>query len=526
MEKYKLDNEGIASAVRAIGDGLLKNRAEHREAVSVPLAAEELLLQYREKAGSTEGEFSVEKRFGRLRMILRLDGERFDPVEDVPEEENLLHRMMENLGQAPVIGFRQGRNVIVFTVDVQKKISPLGAMLLAMALGVGSGLAARFLFRETASVFYTDFLSPVLSAVMGLITTLSLFLIFFSIVSGVAGMGDLSVFKKVGKKLAGQSALLHGLSAALAVGLSLLFFTVGRGETGSFNAASIWKMIVDTVPTNVVGAFSEGKALQVIFLAVISGIMLLALGEKMNGVLDLVGQLNRFFLALIQEIVRYMPLVVFISVFNMAVNSDFASMLSVYKYPLLCFLCGGIVVLTEVLRTAVSQKMPFSRLLKKTATGPLIALTSSSASAAFSQVLKDCKKELGVDRRLTDVSVPLGQMLFRPNMGFQLLFGCLCFAEIFGVPVTAAGFATTVLSALLLAVAAPPVAGSTIPCFEIMLVQLGVPLEAISIALAFNVIVTPVNLSVQYFCLETETVETADKLRMLDKETLRREKEK
>lgn len=526
MEKYALTGEGIALAVNAIEEFLEKHKAFRRQTVSIRLTAEETLLKYMESAKAPqEFELSLVKLFGELKVIIRLRGESFDPFSDIPDDEALLRQTLANIGQAPTYSFRHGANVIAFAAESQKKLSSIGQILLAVALGLLFGFPARFLPGSAASTVYGDFLSPVLTAIMGFITTLSLFLIFFSVASGICNMGDIGTFRKVGKRIAAHSARLHLPCLLLAVGCSLLMFSVGGEEGGGIDLASIWKMIVDMVPTNIVGAFVEGKALQIIFLAVVSGVMLLILNEKMQSVSDLVNQLDHFVLSLMQEAVKFMPVVVFISIFNMAANSDFSSVVTIYKYPLLDIGCSLLASLGCLLWSSVRQKVRFSVLLKKVLPTYVLALTTSSASAAFTQSMKDCDKEFGIHKKLTNVGIPLGQMLFRPNMGFQLLFGCLALSVIYGVPITTPNFVTAALSALLLAIAAPPVAGSSVACFEIMFLQLGIPMEAISLILALNVIITPLNIATQYLCLETKMIETASDLEMLDRNVLRREKE-
>ncbi len=524
MEKYVLTGEGIALAVNEIGDFLEKNKAFHRQTVSIRLTAEETLLKYMEDPESPkEFELSLVKIFGKLKIVIRLHGKSFDPFSDIPEEEAFLQQTLANIGQAPSYSFRHGANIVAFTAESQKKLSSIGQILLAVALGLLLGFPARFL-PGSAAVVYGDFLSPVLTAIMGFITTLSLFLIFFSVVSGVCNMGDIGTFRKVGKRIAAHSARLHLPCLLLAVGCSLLAFSVGGEEGGGIDLASIWKMIVDMVPTNIVGAFVEGKALQIIFLAVVSGVMLLVLSEKVQSVVDLVNQLDHFVLSLMQEAVRFMPVVVFISIFNMAANSDFSSVVTIYKYPLLDIGCSLLASIGCLLWSSVRQKVRFPVLLKKVLPTYMLALTTSSASASFTQSMKDCDKEFGIHKKLTNVGIPLGQMLFRPNMGFQLLFGCLALSAIYGVPITTPDFVTAALSALLLAIAAPPVAGSSVACFEIMFLQLGIPMEAISLILALNVIITPLNIATQYLCLETKMIETASDLEMIDRDVLRRGK--
>ena len=98
-----------------------------------------------------------------------------------------------------------------------------------------------------------------------------------------------------------------------------------------------------------------------------------------------------------------------------------------------------------------------------------------------------------------------------------------CMAEIYGVAVSPVWLVTAFIIAIVLAVAAPPVPGGALTCYTILFVQLKIPMEAIAITIALNAILEFFTTAVNLFCLQTELVELAAGLDMLDLKRLREE---
>lgn len=97
-------------------------------------------------------------------------------------------------------------------------------------------------------------------------------------------------------------------------------------------------------------------------------------------------------------------------------------------------------------------------------------------------------------------------------------------AEIYGVTVSPVWLATACLITIVLAVAAPPIPGGALTCYTILFVQLKIPMEAVAVTIALNVILEFITTAVNLFCLQAELVELAAGLDMLDVRRLREKK--
>lgn len=135
----------------------------------------------------------------------------------------------------------------------------------------------------------------------------------------------------------------------------------------------------------------------------------------------------------------------------------------------------------------VRKKVSMAVFLKKVFPVFMIGLTTASSAAAFLENRKVCAEKLGIDKKIVNIGVPLGQVVFMP--GFSILYFVMgiCMAEIYGVKISPVWLITALIIAVVLAVATPPIPGGALACYTILLLQLEIPAQAIAIAVAINV---------------------------------------
>ena len=97
-------------------------------------------------------------------------------------------------------------------------------------------------------------------------------------------------------------------------------------------------------------------------------------------------------------------------------------------------------------------------------------------------------------------------------------------AETYGVAITPAWLLTLLFISVMLAIAAPPVPGAALTCYTLLFTQLGMPMEAVAIMTALNVILEFVATALNLFGLQLALTDLGGSLEMLDMETLRSKK--
>lgn len=531
LEKKKetvlLDAAGIDRLSALLTQALEQAAVNRKDVIRLRLAVEELLGLWQVRLGKeTVCTFRCGTRLGRMYLEITAPGQRIDPEETAADMAGrlLCSNLLAQAGLSPVYSYQDGINRMALYPARPQRLSPLLQLLLAIlgAAVVGAGLLALPApVRETA----TGVVNPLFTALMGVLQTLASPMIFLSVCWGILNIGDVHMLGRIGKtvllRFLGGVFLLTSVSAAVLV----WFFRSGDGaaSTGENAAAQIYSMLLEIIPGNIVTPFLEGNSLQIIFMAICVGLVLLVLGEKTSALCALLDQVNTAVQFMMETVSRYIPLFVFTSLLSLTLSDAMSNLGGVVKALLLGIAACVAWPLLYALWASLKLKVSLPVVLRKLLPTYLIALSTASSSAALSTNLETCERRLGISERIVHFAVPLGQVVFKTGgaVGFFVL--ALGLAEFYGVSISLPWVVTGVLTASLLAIAAPPVPGGSLTCYTVLLTQLGIPAEAVGLAVAGNVILDFFMTSCGISCLQSELILSANKLGMLDREQLGKE---
>ena len=517
IEKLKLSNENIAQASDVAEKTFGEWGVDARNILQIRLAVEETLLKYQEAFGR-EAEFAQKyiRRFKRIRLELSVIGERFDPFDTKEEEQSeVLRGLLANMGVVPAWQYKNGENLILFTPK-KKKRSQMASLILSVMLAFLCGGLCRFLPEGVRTFLADQLISPIFNRFMGLLSAIAGPMVFLSVVWGIYSIGDMAAMGRIGKRMIGRFMLMTVLLTLPACAVAMPLFSLKAGDGGTFDFSELFQMVLDIVPGNFFTPFTEGNPLQIIFVAVLIGMAMLVLGNKATVAAAFVEQSNYIVQLIMEAVSSFVPLFVFGSILTMVLGNDFSVFFHTYKL-LPAMLAGDMIVMgVYLVLVCTRRKVRPVLLLKKMMPTFLIALTTASSSAAFGVNMECCEKKLGIDKRIVNFGVPLGQVIFMPGVSVQFLAVGFCMAEIYGVTVSPVWLAMAFLIAIVLAVAAPPIPGGALTCYTILFVQLKIPMEAIAITIALNVILEFFTTAADLFCLQAELVELAAGLDMLD----------
>ncbi|MBU4460276.1 MAG: dicarboxylate/amino acid:cation symporter, partial [Verrucomicrobia bacterium] len=141
-------------------------------------------------------------------------------------------------------------------------------------------------------------------------------LVLVSLICGVAGVGDLRRFGRIGGRVLGLYVATTAAAISLALGLALLI----RPGAGAVAAGAAWvppqapplaDAIVDLVPRNPIAAMAAGNMLQVIVFALLAGAALAVTGTRAAGVRKILEETNEVLLAMVGLVMRAAPIGVF-----------------------------------------------------------------------------------------------------------------------------------------------------------------------------------------------------------------------
>lgn len=524
MDQYDFSNSNIDLASDRVGAFLASASVERREALRIKLTVEEVLLTYQEKLGETAA-FALRcvKHLSSIKVEIIVAGDAFDPLDQEGEEDDVIRGLLAGIGLAPTWGYRKGKNHVVFTPK-KKPRSETFRMLLAIALSVVAGVALNLLPDGVSAAVNDYVLSRMSNAMLGLISAVSGPLVFLSILGSICSMGDMETLSKIGSKTV-RIILLYMLAiAGLMTAMGSLFYQVNWSGGGTSDFSQVLDMIYAIVPSNLFEPFVTGNVLQLIFIAVMIGLAMLTLSSRVSGVFRLVEQIRAIVQTIMSGLSSMLPVLIFVLFTGMISNGNLEALLNSWKMVAVMLLLLAVYYVLNFLRIAFTKKVSPALLLKKAWPTIMIALTTASSAAAFATNTHDAHKKLGIDKRLVEFGIPLGQVLFMPGF-VALLFSMEAgFAESCGIPITVPWLVVGFITNLLLSFAVPPVAGGGAMCFAIVFAQLGIPAEMMAIAFAVDAITdfpaTAVNVSGWQLTL----LDVADSLDMLDKDVLRSDK--
>lgn len=526
-KEVPLDGGGIDTLSQLLADALGQAGIDRKDIIRLRLAVEEILGLWKSQSGNeTICTFRCGTRLGRMYLEISAPGRRIAPDEAVSDMagQMLCSNLIAQAGLSPVYSYQDGANRLALHPAKPQKVSPLFQLLLAILSAIIAGtvlLALPAGAREAAA----SVVNPLFTALMGILQTLASPMIFLSVCCGIINIGDIHILGRIGKivilRFLGVIFLLASVTA-------LCFVWMFRPESatasmGENAAAQIYSMILGIIPTNVITPFLEGNSLQIIFMAICAGLVLLVLGEKSSRLRVLLGEINTAVQFMMEIVSRYISHLVFVSLLSLMLSDALSNLGGVVKGLLLgiaaCVACPLLYALWAALRLKVS----FPMVLRKLLPTYLIALSTASSSAALSTNLETCERRLGISGRIVHFAVPLGQVIFKTGaaMGFFIL--ALGLAEFYGVAMSLPWVVTGVLTSGLLAIAAPPVPGGSLTSYTVLLAQLGIPDGAIGLAVAGNVLLDFFMTSCGISCLQSELMLSANKLGMLDRERLEKE---
>ena len=97
---------------------------------------------------------------------------------------------------------------------------------------------------------------------------------------------------------------------------------------------------------------------------------------------------------------------------------------------------------------------------------------------------------MGVSSRVYSFSLPLGATINMDGSCITLMISALFMARIFGIPATGGVLLSLFIAIMVLSVGSPGVPGGNLVCLALLIPQIGVPAEAISLVMGLYPLVS------------------------------------
>ncbi len=251
-----------------------------------------------------------------------------------------------------------------------------------------------------------------------LIKTIVAPLIFATLVTGIAGHGDLKGVGRIGVKsliyfeVVTTLALVVGLAAInltkAGVGLQMAPAT-SAGEVVAAAPPTHWQdFLLHVFPENIAKSVAEGQILQVAVFAVFFGIALATLSEKNRApVLRLCESLSEVMFKFTNLVMYFAPIGVGAAMAYTVGHMGLGVMVNLGE--LLLTIYGALVAfgLMVLLPVALLFRVPVRRFLRAVAEPATIAFATATSEAALPRAMESMEA-LGVPRRIVSFVIPAG----------------------------------------------------------------------------------------------------------------------
>ena len=246
---------------------------------------------------------------------------------------------------------------------------------------------------------------------------------------------------------------------------------------------TVTDILLNIIPTNPVKAFVEGRMLQIIFFALLTGICLSLIGsERSQPVINFFEAINDVMVQMVHIIMKIAPYGVFALISAVIAESGLIILFLLLKYS--AVVIAGLalhVTIVYSLAIRIFSKQKVRTFFKGIRPAQLIAFSSSSSSATLPVTMECTERDLGVSREICSFALPLGATINMDGTALYQGVSAVFIAQVYGMGLTVPQQLIIVLTAVLASIgtAGTPMAG--IITLVIVLKSIGVPWEGIAI---------------------------------------------
>jgi aerobic C4-dicarboxylate transport protein len=284
--------------------------------------------------------------------------------------------------------------------------------------------------------------------------------IFFTIVSGIAGAGNMKKVGRVGLKaliyfeVVTTLALVIGLITANLVkpGVGIVVPQQSNEQVSQISqqASNInWgEFFSHIVPSNIIEAFAKGDILQVLFFSVLFAIGLKMLGNTGKGLLSTFENINKVLFNILKMVMKLSPIGAFGGMAYTIGKFGFSTLVVLGKLLLTFYLTGFCFIFIVLHLICRYYKINLFKLLAYVKEEILIVLGSSSSEAVLPSVMQKLTAA-GCEKEVVGLVIPTGYSFNLDGTTIYLSMSIIFLAQAFGIDLSL-GQQLTVIGILLL----------------------------------------------------------------------------
>lgn len=330
----------------------------------------------------------------------------------------------------------------------------LRILYVQVLIGIFAGVAAGYFFPSFSGVA-----KLISETFINMIRMVIAPIIFFTIVSGIAGAGNL---KKAGR-IGGKAIIYFEIITTIAMVVGLLMANIlkpGAGVIHPAASATVEKITTDAhglnwveffshiVPVNIVDSFAKGDILQILFFSILFAIGLKWMGAAGKSVLLNFEKINQVLFNIIKIVMRLSPVGAFAGMAYTIGAFGFGSLALLGKLLGAFYLTGLLFIFVILNFVTWYFKISLWKLLRYIKEELLIVLGSSSSETALPSIMKKLENA-GCEKEVVGLVIPTGYSFNLDGTTIYLVMSVIFLAQVFNIDLTI-GQQLTIIGILLI----------------------------------------------------------------------------
>ena len=308
-------------------------------------------------------------------------------------------------------------------------------VLIGIILGIIVGLLFPGFF-QTGKIISDVFISLIKMVIAPII--------FFTVVLGITGAGNM---KKVGR-VGGKGILYFEIVSTIALLIGLVvgtFIKPGKGvvlaNTNKEKVATYvdqgkemnWvDFFTHIVPDNIIGAFAKGDIIQILFFSIFFAVGLMMIKKGNEGIINTFGIINKALFNILHIVMKLSPIGAFGGMAYTMGKFGLGSLLILGKF-MLTFYCTVLIFIFLILN-GIMRYYGFSliKLLKYLKEEIFIVIGASSSEAVLPSVMEKLE-QAGCEKSVVGLIIPTGYSFNLDGTSIYLSMAIIFLAQVFDV---------------------------------------------------------------------------------------------
>jgi aerobic C4-dicarboxylate transport protein len=308
-------------------------------------------------------------------------------------------------------------------------------VLIGIILGIVVGLLFPAFFH-TGKIISDVFISLIKMVIAPII--------FFTVVLGITGAGNM---KKVGR-VGGKGILYFEIVSTIALLIGLVvgtFIQPGKGVVLANSNTEKVAAYVDQgkamnwvdffthiVPDNIIGAFAKGDIIQILFFSIFFAIGLMMIKKGNEGIINTFGVINKALFNILHIIMKLSPIGAFGGMAYTMGKFGIGSLLILGKFMLTFYIT--VLIFIFLILNAIMRYYGFSliKLLKYLKEEIFIVIGASSSEAVLPSVMEKLE-QAGCEKSVVGLIIPTGYSFNLDGTSIYLSMAIIFLAQVFDI---------------------------------------------------------------------------------------------